>query len=187
MQEYQNIPLSQESLLFNGYEVVETMPECDFYSIGIDPSLGKKTSDYFAISILGYLEETKKFYLYSLGFKKEAIKMIPEILNLYTYYANIARTIISVETVAFQKFYKDVLKEKANELGIHPVIREINNRVSKELRIQTLSPPITERDILIVKKSILLIEELDTYPKSPHDDLLDSAEMAYRGFTFGGG
>jgi len=185
MQEYQNTPLSQENLLFNGYEVVEVMPKCDFYSIGIDPSLGKKTSDYFAISIIGHLQETKKFYLLSLGFKKEAIKMISEILKIYISYSAIARCIISVETVAFQKFYKDVLKDKANELGIHPVIKEINNRINKELRIQTLSPPIVEKDILIVKASTLLIEELDTYPKSPHDDLLDSAEMAYRGFSFG--
>ena len=30
------------------------------------------------------------------------------------------------------------------------------------------------------KKSLIFIDELDTYPKSPHDDGLDSLEMAYR-------
>jgi hypothetical protein len=33
---------------------------------------------------------------------------------------------------------------------------------------------------LIDKKSLLLIDELETYPKSAHDDGLDSLEMAYR-------
>ena len=43
-----------------------------------------------------------------------------------------------------------------------------------------LTPPINNAQILIDKNSLIFIDELDTYPKSAHDDGLDSLEMAWR-------
>ena len=87
---------------------------------------------------------------------------------------------VAIETIQFQEFFKDVLDKRARELGIYLPIVELKNSVAKELRIDSLTPPINNAQILIDKNSLIFIDELDTYPKSAHDDGLDSLEMAWR-------
>jgi predicted phage terminase large subunit-like protein len=113
--------------------------------------------------------------------------MIDTIINIYKKYDRLAQTIVSIETVAYQEFFKQVLLKVSKEIGLFMSIKEFRNTAPKELRIQTLAPLIKNGDILIDKTSTLLIDELDTYPKSTHDDLLDSLEMAYRNYKLGGG
>ena len=187
LQEYQNIPLSKDSLIFNHYKTFEIMPKCDFYSIGIDPAMGKKKGDYFAIAILGYKADEKRFYLTAQGYKKNPTDMIDKIVKTYIKYSKINRTILALETVAYQEFFKDVLKKVARESGVSIPVKEFKNNVPKELRINSLAPLIKDETILIDEKAELLRDELDTYPKSAHDDLLDASEMAKRAFESGGG
>lgn len=80
----------------------------------------------------------------------------------------------------FQEFFKDTLKKEALQRGLFLRIRELKNSIAKEIRIDGLAPYIADGTILINSGSHLLAEELDTYPKSAHDDLLDSLEMAFR-------
>ena len=82
--------------------------------------------------------------------------------------------------MAFQEFFKDYLEKRASELGIYLPIISLKNSVAKELRIDSLTPPINNGVILIDKSSTTFIDELDTYPKSAHDDGLDSLEFAWR-------
>jgi len=187
LQEYQNIPISSDALLFNGYKTYEIMPKCDSFFIGVDPAMGKAKGDYFAIAILGYSKEQQKFYLTAKGYKKNPTDMIDTLLKLYIRYSKKARTVIAMETVAYQEFFKDVFKKHAKALGIVPTVFSLKNSVPKEIRINSLAPLIKDGDILVDKNATLLIEELDTYPKSPHDDLLDASEMAKRVFETGGG
>lgn len=186
MQERQNIPISSDELLFGKYKTYELMPKCDFYSIALDPSMGKKNGDYFAIAILGFKKDENRFYAKVYGYKQNPMYLIPKILKLYMHYDSVARTIISVETIAYQEFFKDVLKKEASKVGIFLNIKEYKNSVSKDLRLQGLAPLIQDETILIDINDDLLIEEMMTYPKSPHDDLLDALEMAYRNFKSGG-
>jgi len=183
LQEYQNIPLSKDTLIFNHYKTYKTMPKCDFYAIGIDPSLGKAKGDY----ILGYNKKEQKFYLSAKGYKKNPTDMIYTITQTYIKYSKLARTIIAIETVAYQEFFKDVFKRYTKELGISIPIKEFKNNIPKEIRINSLAPLIKDETILIDKNAALLRDELDTYPKSPHDDLLDASEMAKRAFDILGG
>jgi len=101
------------------------------------------------------------------------------------HYDSLSRTILSVETIAYQEFFKDVLKKEALKVGIFLNIKEYKNFVAKDLRLQSLAPLIQDETILIYKDDDLLLEELLTYPKSAHDDLLDALEMAYRNFKTG--
>lgn len=179
MSEFQNEPLSRDGLVFGGYQTVESVPECDSYTIGIDPALGKNTGDYFAISVLGYLQEQKKYFASTYMYKIKAAMMIEKIIDIYLSYKD-KPVKIAIETVQFQEFFKDVLKEKSEALHIHLPIVEVKNTVNKELRIESLSPLINNGTILIDSRSLTLIDELDTYPKSKHDDGLDSLEMAFR-------
>lgn len=57
---------------------------------------------------------------------------------------------------------------------------ELKNTQNKELRLDTLAPLLSEEVLVIDKSCHELILELDTYPKSKYDDLLDSVEFAVR-------
>lgn len=185
--EYQNQPLSSENALFNEYKTYKgDMPICDAYSIALDPSMGKKKGDYFGIAVLGYKESEKKFYAKVYGYKQNPINLIPKIIKMYMKYDAIARTIIGVETVAYQEFFKDVLKKEASSVGVFLNVKEYKNTASKDLRLNSLAPLIKDETILINEDDYLLIEELMTYPKSAHDDLLDALEMAWRNFKNSG-
>jgi len=185
MQERQNIPISKDELLFGKYRTYELMPRCDFYSIALDPSMGKKNGDYFAIAVLGFKKDENRFYAKVYGYKQNPLNLIPKILKLYKHYDSLSRTILSIETIAYQEFFKDVLKKEALKVGIFLNIKEYKNQVAKELRLQSLAPLICDETILISCDDDLLLEELLTYPKAAHDDLLDALEMAYRNFKTG--
>lgn len=180
MSEFQNQPISKEGLLFEGYVTFETMPKCDVYYIGLDPSMGKKKGDYFGIAVIG--KKDKRFYASVKGYRMSPVKLIPRIIALYAKFQKIAPTTIACETVQFQEFFKDVLKKEALSIDIPLSVKELRNTAPKVLRIDSVAPLINDGTIEIYSKDHLLIEELDTYPSSAHDDLLDALEMAYRLF-----
>jgi predicted phage terminase large subunit-like protein len=180
MSEFQNEPLSKDGLTFN-YTTFETAPICDAYFVGIDPALGKSKGDYFAITILGYSSSYKKYFATTKMYKIKATLMIDKIITLYVDLLRYQRPLkIAIEEVQFQEFFKDTLSDKAKEMGLFLPIVPLRNNIAKELRIDSISPLVNNGDILIDKNSLTLIDELDTYPKAPHDDGLDSLEMAYR-------
>ena len=184
MSEYQNTPLSKEGLLFDEYTTFDKMPKCDIYWLGLDPAMGKKKGDYFGVATLGKKDD--KFYLSVKGYRMSPVKLIPRIIAQYSKLSAIAPTTIACEVVAFQEFFKDVLKKEAKSIDIPLSVKELRNTAPKALRIDSIAPLINDGTILIHEKDHLLIEELDTYPSSAHDDLLDAAEMAYRIFRGGG-
>lgn len=175
--EYQNEPLSRDGLIFSEFKSFEAMPECETYYIGVDPALGKAKGDYFAITLLGRVQN--RYYASSQGYKIKPDEMIKKIIALYMRHFHKMPT-IAIETIAFQEFFKDRLKAEALKKGLHLRVKELKNSVTKELRLDALSPYINDGTISIDENSHLLIEELQTYPKAPHDDLLDSLEMAFR-------
>ncbi len=185
MSELQNTPLSKESLIFANYKTYSLLPlKIDAFFIAVDPSLGKsKKGDYFGLGYIAYSKEEKRFYCNINGFKIPAIDMIPKIIDLYIKLSKQAPTTLAIETVAFQDFYKDTVKLFAKSSDIHIPIIEIKNTSSKEGRIQSIAPLVRDHTFVYHTSNIIMFEELDTYPKSPHDDLLDTNEMAYRCFS----
>lgn len=149
-------------------------------------ALGKAKGDYFAIAeLLRY--EKNKFFLKGTGYKISPSKMIDTILRIYIKYLTLGVSVkIAIETIAFQEFFKDKLKEEALKKGIILSVCELKNKVAKELRIDSLAPYINDSTIIIDSNSHLLIEELLSYPKAAHDDLLDASEMAFRVASYAG-
>ena len=179
MSEYQNEPLSREGTSFGDYKTFEIEPTVQSITVGIDPALGKAKGDYFAITILKY--DGKRFYATVKMYKIKATLMIDKIISLYIELLKFGVPIkIAIETVQFQEFFKDTLDEKCKSIGLHLPIVPLKNTINKELRIDGISPIVNNHTILVDKKSLIFIDELDTYPKAPHDDGLDSLEMAYR-------
>lgn len=179
MSEYQNLPLCKDSALFSDYQICHKLPACQAYYIGIDPALGKAKGDYFAIAILGL--SGGKFYAKVMLQKIKPAKMIERIISLYLSLLNENSVIkIAIETVQFQEFFKDELDKKAKERGIYLPLIPLKNSIPKELRIDSIAVPINNGDIIIEDSELIFLEELDTYPKSAHDDGLDALEMAWR-------
>ncbi|WP_456058057.1 phage terminase large subunit [Campylobacter hominis] len=179
LSEYQQIPLSEDELSFSSYQTFDEMPLCEAYYIGIDPSLGKSKGDYFSVCILGFFNG--KFYAKVKMKKLKPELMAERIISEAAAILRLNRPLkIAIETVAFQEFFKDYIEKRASELGIYLPIISLKNTVAKELRIDSLTPPINNGIILIDKNSTTFLDELDTYPKSAHDDGLDSLEFAWR-------
>lgn len=180
--EYQNEPLDKENAPLSKYTTYTTLPkDIDSCFIGIDPSLGKKRGDYFALSTLFYARKESKIYASAKGYKIAPDKMIDKILSLFTKTRKLTENItIACEEVAFQEFFKNELKKKFLGSGIYIPIIGIKSNTNKEIRLDSLAPLLSEGDLLIYENDNLLKEELDTYPKGAHDDLIDSIDIARR-------
>ncbi|MCX2717807.1 hypothetical protein OQH61_08690 [Helicobacter sp. MIT 21-1697] len=178
--EFQNLPLDKENAPLSTYSTYDVLPQSiDSITIGIDPSLGKARGDYFALSVLYFHKHNKTIYASALGYKITPDKMIDKIIALYLKSAKITPTItIACEEIAFQEFFKTTLKSKFNALGLFVPVIGIRNTAHKNIRLDSLSPLLTQGDMLIDTNAHLLREELDTYPKCAHDDLLDSIDIA---------
>lgn len=181
MSEFQNTPISKESLLFEGYETFEIMPKCDVYYMGLDPALGKKKGAYFGIAVIG--KKGNQFYGSAKGYRISPTKLIPRIISQYSKLQKIAPTTIACETVQFQEFFKDTLKKESIQIGIPLSVKPMGNNAHKDLRIDSMAPLVNDGTIKVCARDALLIEELETYPKAPHKDLLDALEMAWRLFS----
>lgn len=183
--EFQNLPLDKENAPLAHYSTYSDLPRnIDAIIIGIDPSLGKLRGDYFALSQLFYSKQAKKIYANAQGFKITPEKMLDKIIALYLKTSKITQTItIATEEVAFQEFFKTQLKAKFQALGLFVPIVGIKNTQNKAVRLDALAPLLKDESILINENALLLREELDSYPKCTHDDLLDSVEIALRCFN----
>ena len=151
----------------------------DYGSRESSQSLARGEAD--GASRKGGLRSPAKYYLDTKGYKLKPDVMIEKFMQLYLRLLLYGKPIkIAIETVAFQEFFKDKLKDEFAAKGISLSVCELKNSVAKELRLDALAPYVTDGTILINVDNTLLIEELDTYPKAPHDDLLDASEMAFR-------
>ncbi|PAF47723.1 hypothetical protein BKH46_02485 [Helicobacter sp. 12S02634-8] len=181
--EYQNTPLSKENAPLSRYRTFEALPEkIDAIYMGIDPSLGRARGDLFGICSLFYSKAHQKYYARATGYQVNPEVMIGIILETYLKNLTISPFVtLGIEVVAYQQFFKQILMKTARErgLGLIPVI-ELKNTQNKELRLDTLAPLLSEEALMIDSSCHELILELDTYPKSKYDDLLDSLEFAIR-------
>ena len=124
------------------------MPVCDAYYIGLDPAMGKARGDYFGLAVLG--KKDKQYYLDTKGYKLKPDVMIEKFMQLYLRLLLYGKPIkIAIETVAFQEFFKDKLKDEFAAKGISLSVCELKNSVAKELRLDALAPYVTDGTILI--------------------------------------
>ena len=148
--------------------------------MAVDPATGKKTGDYSAIVVVGKDKETGILYvLDAFGEKISDLKLIDKIIEKYLAFK--PRRII-FEEVVFQEIYKNQVMREASKRGIHLPIKGVKPKVSKEVRIQKLSPLIENGLLRFKKNQKLLIDQLIMFPKGDHDDLPDALEMAVSAF-----
>lgn len=176
--ELQNEPINPEDRLFRCQYYDLLPPLSEMHIVGaVDPSLGKTSrSDFTAIITLGKHLTTGYIYVLDVVLKRMHPDKIIE--TIFEQHARWGYQEFAVETVQFQQFFKDEVAKRSAEAGIYLNLREIKSIKNKELRIQSIQPTVNNGYVKLNKSQGLLIEQLENWPKSAHDDGPDALEMA---------
>ncbi|MPM23547.1 hypothetical protein SDC9_70021 [bioreactor metagenome] len=150
-----------------------------------DPSLGKnKKSD--TSSIFALAKDTITGYLYVVIAdisKRKPDQIIEDALEASRrlqrdykrpYYK------FGVETVQFQYYFAEIMRQKAAAVGEYLPIEEINSTQNKDARIQSLQPFVKNGYIKFSKKHKTLLKQMTEYPMGKNDDGPDGLQMAVK-------
>lgn len=193
--EIQNDPIDPESCAFQEEwfdywdDDGKTIPDFSdprYLFIGAnDPSLGKnKKSD--TSSIFAIAKDLQTGYLYVLiadiakrkpdQIITDAIENSRRLRREYNrpYYQ------FGVETVQFQYYFAEVMRQKSAEIGEYLPIVEINSTQNKDARIQSLQPFVKNGYLKFSRKHKALLKQMTEYPMGKNDDGPDGLQMAVK-------
>lgn len=176
--QYLNNPVAPDEQVFKKYEVfdnlVEVLSKNLNIAITVDPAISMSdTADYTGIVVAGMDGGENIYVLDALRVKYLPDKLIDTIFYLKKKWG--ANT-VGIETVAFQKSLKYYLEQEEIKRGINLGLVELKTDTTKTkyMRILSIQPYLERRQMKVYSKLTDLIEELNSYPKSPHDDLVDA-------------
>mgnify|MGYP000755066158 CR=1 FL=1 len=193
--EIQNDPIDPENCAFQEEwfdfwdedgKAVPDFSDPRFLFIGSnDPSLGKnKKSD--TSSIIALAKDTATGYLYILIAdiaKRKPDQIIEDALEASRrlkreykrpYYR------FGVETVQFQYYFAEIMRQRAAAVGEYLPIEEINSTQNKDARIQSLQPFVKNGYLKFSKKHKALLKQMTEYPMGKNDDGPDGLQMAVK-------
>lgn len=186
-QEYLGNPVDEESQIFNPENFayyfesdLEDISDMKYYA-AVDLAMGKSDrGDYSAIITLGKREGSEVCYVVDAyiakirpdDFMTEIIKRTFE----YQYEA------LAVESQQFQEWFADKLTEELQKRGYpaHTRLKQVKQKMRKELRIEALEPEINAGRIRFKREQQLLLEMLELFPNHNHDDGPDALADAYK-------
>lgn len=149
----------------------------------LDPSLSKnKRSDLTAIVVLGRSKKTGLIYV----LEARAVREHPDISLRYLFglTKRYKFTDGTVDSTAFQSYYRDKIVEEAAKLHVYLPCREFKTgNIPKPERIKAIEPSVSNGYVRVARHQLDLLLQLDTYPKSAKVDLLDCLAMAVELFT----
>jgi predicted phage terminase large subunit-like protein len=82
-----------------------------------------------------------------------------------------------VETVQFQYYFAEIMRQKSVEAGEYLPIVEIKSVQNKDARIQSLQPFVKNGYLKFSKKHKTLLKQMMEYPMGKNDDGPDGLEM----------
>lgn len=193
--EIQNDPIDPESCAFNEewfdyYDDEGKIPP-DFsdprflFVGGNDPSLGKnKKSDTSAIITVA--KDVRSGYLYvALADieKRKPDQIIDDALEtsrrMKRDYGR-GYTKFGVETVQFQAYFAEIMRQRSAQAGEYLPIEEINSIKNKDARIQSLQPFVKNGYIKFSRRHKTLLKQMSEYPMGKNDDGPDALEMVVK-------
>lgn len=145
----------------------------------IDPAISEKKEADFTAMTVGGIDTFSNIFIKDLYRKKvNAGQMIEDIFNLYNAWHP---QMIVIETITFQRVLSYILQQEMRRRGVYLPIYEIKHQdKSKEMRIKGLQPIYMNHKIFHRKEHPLtkfLEDELLTFPRGIHDDMIDSESM----------
>jgi len=192
--EIQNDPIDPENCTFNEewfdyYDDGQLPPDFSeprFIFIGAnDPSLGKnKKSD--TSSLIFIAKDTLTGYMYIVIAdieKRKPDKIIEDALeNSQRLKRDYKKPLykFGVETVQFQYYFAEIMRQRAAEVGEYLPIEEINSVQNKDARVQSLQPFVKNGYLKFSKKHKTLLKQMTEYPMGKNDDGPDGLQMAVK-------
>lgn len=193
--EIQNDPIDPESCTFqeewfdywdDAGKIPPDFSDPKFLFFGSnDPSLGKnKNAD--TSSIFALAKDTSTGYIYVIIAdiaKRKPDQIIEDALDASRrlkrdfkrpYYK------FGVETVQFQYYFAEIMRQKAAAVGEYLPIEEINSIQNKEARIQSLQPFVKNGYIKFSRRHKALLKQMMEYPMGRNDDAPDGLQMAVK-------
>ncbi|MCA9247351.1 MAG: terminase family protein [Planctomycetales bacterium] len=148
----------------------------------LDPSKGRGAShsDYSAYVLLGVAEGGTVFVEADLSNTRPPSQLVEDGVR---HYANFAPDAFRIEGNAWQDLLAPMFVAGFKQHGILAGnIGQMENRVSKRLRIETLDGLLRDRQFRFrrTKGTELLVDQLKNFPVARHDDGPDALEMAVR-------
>lgn len=193
--EIQNDPIDPESCTFQEEWIDywdddgKTQPDFSdprFIFIGSnDPSLGKnKKSD--TSSIFALAKDLTTGYIYvviaDIAKRKPDQIIVDAIENSRRLKRDYKRPYykFGVETVQFQYYFAEIMRQKSAEEGEYLPIEEINSVQNKDARIQSLQPFVKNGYLKFSKKHKTLLKQMMEYPMGKNDDGPDGLQMGVK-------
>lgn len=193
--EYQNDPIDPENCTFQEEwfdfwdDEGKAQPDFSdprFLFIGAnDPSLGKnRKSDTSAIITLA--KDTQTGFIYVL--LADIARRQPD--QIITDALETSRRLkreykrpfcqFGVETVQFQYYFAEIMRQKSAEAGEYLPITEIASVQNKDARIQSLQPFVKNGYLKFSRRHKTLLEQMMQYPMGKNDDGPDALQMAVK-------
>lgn len=174
--QYMNNPIDEENQIFKPafFKRYDRRPENLYLAMTIDPAISdKQSADYSAIVVSGMDHEHQIYVLDYIRGRWTPHELIDRIFTTYVKWKPSA---IGLECVAYQKSLKYFIEEKMMIHGVHFPIEEIKrgSNASKEFRIKALEPYYRGGRVFHASWMKDLEDELSTFPKGKHDDLIDA-------------
>lgn len=186
-QEYLGNPVDEESQIFNPENFVyysesdlEDVSDMKYFA-AVDLAMGKSDrGDYSAIITLGKREGSDVTYVVDAYIAKlKPDDFMTEIITRVFKYQYEA---LAVESQQFQEWFADKLSEELQKRGYpaYTRLKQIKQKLRKELRIEALEPEINAGRIRFKREHRLLLEMLELFPNHNHDDGPDALADAYK-------
>lgn len=178
---YLNEPFSSENQFFKPemFKYWNQRPEGLYVGMAVDLAISEaRTADSTAIVVLGMDKDWK---LYVLDYIKGKWKPSEVVKNVFDMHGKWRPNSCGMETNGFQKTLKLACEEEMRTRKYYFPIEEIKTgpERTKENRIKALEPFYRNGNVFHAAwmKGKEMEEELQTFPKGKHDDLIDAMSM----------
>lgn len=151
-----------------------TQKETNCY-ITIDSAVSEKESaDYTGITI-NRVDAQNKWYVYTYRLKVNSKDLIDHLFYLWvTHKPKFIGLEETTFTLAIQPFLQDEMRKRNQFFNVTPIKHK---GMHKETRIRGLIPRWESRSLFLVGSNMELLDEMRTFPRGQHDDVLDSLSM----------
>ena len=154
----------------------------DWAVVGVDPSKGKtKAGDYFASVFVGLTGG--KLYVDACMDRDNHVSNIVAKVVAMCYDGQHPVDGVGLEANAFQDLLAPEFDRQCQELNVPPLpIHLMHNTKNKELRITRMGPYLARQQLVFRDNpgTRLLVEQLQEFPLSEHDDGPDALELGER-------
>lgn len=143
--------------------------------ITVDTAISEKTSADFTGITINRVSQDNKWYITAYKIKVNPKDLIDHLFYLQETYRPI---LFGIEKTTFTMGVKPFLDDEMRNRNKFLNIRELSHTTqSKETRIRALIPRWESKSIFLVGNCNDLLEEMRTFPRGNHDDVIDSLSM----------